>query len=309
MEQAILSEENLASTIFFLLLKLSNTPESKAGDIDYWSVPLYRKMYKQCLEDKKLTFILPAFPAKSSNPEKTSGPLPDLGEILALKTLNDFCHEVSKIYGPGIEITICSDGRVFNDIVFVSDYDLQLYKSKISEIIEIHGFSFLKTYDLDDYYKNSMSYKSMREEFCHDFSQSIEDIKFKVREDYQYRNIFNGLHRFLKEDMNVLRGDLSRNQVAKESKTLAYQLIQRSGAWDKLLSSCFEEALRLSIHPYPIEHKKFGVKLVPSSERWATPWHNVVVKRDGEYQLMKKREALEMGAVEKKLGGKYVYFE
>jgi L-tyrosine isonitrile synthase len=33
-------------------------------------------------------FVLPAFPAKSPNPEKTLGRLPDYGEVLALLGLN-----------------------------------------------------------------------------------------------------------------------------------------------------------------------------------------------------------------------------
>src|SRR5262249_36368905 len=56
--------------------------------------------------------VLPAFPAKSANRTKTLGPLPDLGEELALRFLQERCDAVRGRYPPGAKLTICSDGRV-----------------------------------------------------------------------------------------------------------------------------------------------------------------------------------------------------
>jgi pyoverdine/dityrosine biosynthesis protein Dit1 len=294
--------------IFEQLLKIGNFELTDLQDLDLSEVPLYQQLEKLCVAGKKLTFILPAFPAKSSNPNKTSGVLPDLGEFIALVGLDQFCIEVEKIYSPGAEVVICSDGRVFNDLVFVGDEELKLYKDKISEIIETRGLNNLKTFDLEDHYSCD-TFNSMRQLFCIEHGEELPELKEKILADQNLTSLFNGIHRFVKEDFKVNNVELSNNQVHKQSKDIAYRVIRRSRAWDKLLSGVFPETLRLSIHPYPITHHKFGIKLVPSSNRWATPWHNVVVKENGSYQLMKKRDALELGCVEKLWGGEYAYFE
>jgi pyoverdine/dityrosine biosynthesis protein Dit1 len=302
------NKQKMALDIFSSLLGLGNLSEDELLRVDYKDVPLYQQLEDLCSKQKKLVFILPAFPAKSANTDKTSGVLPDLGELIGLVTLDQFCGNISQIYSPGAEVVVCSDGRVFNDLVFVSNKDLQSYKLKITEIIKKHNLGHIKTYDLDDYY-GACNFEDMRVSLCTDHADDLENIKDKVKTDENFKGFFNGIHRFLKEDMLNLKSELSKNQITKQSKNLAYQVIQRSGAWDKLLKSKFPETLRLSIHPYPITHHKFGVKLVPSSNRWATPWHNVVLKRDDQFELVKKSEAIALGAIEKKWGGEYVYFE
>jgi len=300
--------QNQATQIFDQLLKLGNFNLGELGNFSYHEIPLYNQLSQLCEQQKKLTFILPAFPAKSSNPEKTSGVLPDLGELIGLITLDQFCCEISKIYLPGAEVIICSDGRVFNDLVFVSDEHLQQYKNSINHIIKSRNFNFLKTYDLEDYY-NCQTFNSMRQIFCLEHADDLDKVKSEITADEQSQQLFNGIHRFLKEDMLSLKKEMSKNQICKKSKDLAYKVVQRSRAWDNLLKTTFPETLRLSIHPYPLSHHKFGIKLVPSSHRWATPWHNVVIKQGDHFELIKKRQAIEMGAIEKKWGGEYVYFE
>ena len=56
-------------------------------------------------------------------------------------------------------------------------------------------------------------------------------------------------------------------------------------------------------------HEKFGVNLVASSQKWATPWHNVAVKKQGRFELMHLQEAVKMGARKQHFRGKYVFFE
>src|SRR5690606_32250340 len=102
---------------------------------------------------------------------------------------------------------------------------------------------------------------------------------------------------------------ISKNRLHKQSKEIAYQVIQRSRAWDNLLAHVFSQTLRLSIHPYPLTHHKFGIELVRAQDRWATPWHNVVLKIKDSYQLVKRIEALRQGAKLKMFAGEYAYYE
>jgi len=62
-----------------------------------------------------IRMILPAFPAKSPNRKgKVLGALPDLGEEIALQCLQGLCDNIRQIYKPGAEVSIASDGLVYN---------------------------------------------------------------------------------------------------------------------------------------------------------------------------------------------------
>lgn len=64
---------------------------------------------------QKVVMCLPAFPFKSANKvEKVLGTLPDKAEELALARLNTMCATISQFYEPGAELTIISDGLVYN---------------------------------------------------------------------------------------------------------------------------------------------------------------------------------------------------
>lgn len=287
------------------ILRLGNHEDLKLEEL--LASPLGRKLAKKVARGDKLRFLLPAFPAKSSNRDKTDGPAPDLGEYLGLKAMNEMCAEISRHHAPGAEVVICSDGRVFNDLVMVSDEDLEIYSQKIREMIEVEGFEHLSTYSLEDC-AHLFDADRLKEDFVEQFGPSVEDIREAARQCPERRSMCNGIHRFMKDDLGFHFPELSKNQVMKRSKKLSYQVVQRSQSWDNLLETIFPDTLRLSIHPYPVAHRKFGVKLVATSDRWATPWHNVTVVEDGKARLMKRREALALGAQRELWNGKYVCY-
>lgn len=265
--------------------------------------PIYHQIRDRIQKGKSLHFILPAFPAKSPNPEKTSGPSADLGEVLGLQNLNSLCIKIKQIYSPGAFVTICSDGRVFNDLVLVNEKDLSTYSKQLMSIRDEFNLTHINFYALEDeFFRNKQNFLEM-------YGPSIADIKLEVKNKKSTQNLFNGLHRFLLEDRRVLFPQKSKNSLSMECKKLTYELIQRSRAWDNWLKTQFPHTLRLSIHPYPIESTKFGINLVPSSDRWATPWHNVTVKIKDQFRLMKRKEALRIGAQLKYVKGTYAYFE
>lgn len=63
----------------------------------------------------RIEFCLPAFPCKSSNPEKVGAAMPDRGEEMALLKLHSFVECIESIYKPGAKVWIISDGHVFSD--------------------------------------------------------------------------------------------------------------------------------------------------------------------------------------------------
>lgn len=273
----------------------------------YHSIPLMQQIKNLMQDLKPLVFLLPAFPAKSPSPAKTAGVMPDLGEVVALKRLNDVCEKITSLYSPGARILICSDGRVFSDVVNVSDEVIDLYSQGIQDILQEFKLTHLSLFSMDDLYPE-LDGPSLRERLLWQFAKSLEEVRHLVRHDDIFNGLFNGIHRFMVEDQKGLTTK-SKNQVSKEAKVSTYELLRRSDAWSALLTHYFKDALRFSIHPYPLSHEKFGVKLIETSSNWATPWHNVLVKIKGTYELMHLESALLLGAKRKMFGGKYVYFE
>lgn len=248
-------------------------------------------------------FVLPAFPAKSPNRQKTLGPMPDFAEVLGLKRLNDLCRDRGTA-----ELTICSDGRVFSDLVLVEDTLVEGYAQNIRAIIAAEGFERLRTLHLEDVFPGQ-TYDEMRARLVGEYAESLEEIHGKVKTTDEYRLLFNGIHRFLFEDRLVLFPEKSRNRVREESKTLAYEVIQRSQAWSRLVEERFPTATRLSIHPQIRGSRKIPVQLVPSPDPWATPWHNVALRDQNGYRLAKRSVAESLGARVAIAGGKYPYYD
>ena len=75
----------------------------------------FKRVHDFVQRGAKLKFCLPAFPCKSSNPEKVSGVLPDRGEQVALEHLDSFLDSIERIYEPGAKLYVVSDGHVFSD--------------------------------------------------------------------------------------------------------------------------------------------------------------------------------------------------
>lgn len=266
------------------------------------------KIKAKIAKSQELVFLLPAFPAKSPSPAKTSGVMPDLGEVIALQGLNDLCINISKIYMPGARIVICSDGRVFSDVVKVSDKKISDYQKGIKEIVEEFNLTKISLFALDDLFPDKTS-AQMRDTLLNTFAKSVEEIRSLVLLRDDYNKLFNGLHKFLLEDELELNPSISKNKASQETKLRTYELMRRSDAWSELLNEVFPDELRLSIHPYKIEHEKFGIKLISSSSKWATPWHNVTVKVRDRFELMHLKDALNMNAIPKFAKDKYAYFE
>ncbi|MBT4790615.1 MAG: L-tyrosine/L-tryptophan isonitrile synthase family protein [Halobacteriovoraceae bacterium] len=258
---------------------------------------------------EKIQFVLPAFPAKSKNHEKTYSHRPDLGEVESLKRLNEIALKISEIYYPGAEFIICSDGRVFSDLVGVTEVDVTEYRLGINDIAKKFSLTKLSFFDLEDIFPSKFSFSQMRYSLEKEYAVSINEIKANVKSNDSKCSLFNGIHRFIKEDYLVIKKEITKNQINKQAKEVAYKVMQRSNAWSTLVAQKFPDAFRLSIHPQDLTSEKFPIKLLPCNERWGTPWHRVPVMQNGELSLMRNLDIKKMGGVLKKYQGLYAYFE
>jgi pyoverdine/dityrosine biosynthesis protein Dit1/AcrR family transcriptional regulator len=246
-------------------------------------------------QNKPVHFILPAFPAKSPNHEKVLGILPDLGEEIALAALEDMCKEIKNVYAPGARITICSDGRIFSELVGVTDERVTNYVKGIKQLIEKLNLQFVEIVNLEDLMEGN-SFDELRNKVLSTYAEPLEDLTSRLKSNVEFKNLFNGIHRFITDDRKILEPEKSATKVKEESKLIALKVIQHSNAWTRFLTNIYPDAVRLSIHPYPSHSDKIGIRLTKAMDNWLTPWHGVIVLEKEGYVLMKKNEAEEKGA-------------
>lgn len=242
---------------------------------------------------KRLTMILPGFPAKSPNRYKTLGALPDFAEKHALTNLRGLCQRIERIYAPGARVVICSDGRVFSDLVRIPDQDVTAYSAHLSEIAHAFHKDYFGFFNLDDVYPAIRDFDCLREEILIQHGESIESLRKRCKKSKDAAAMYRGITRFIFEDYSGLAefNEYSRSAIQRKARIIAYRVIQRSNAWTRLLESRFEGAVRLSIHPQFRISKKIGVFLVATRDCWQTPWHSVAVKENGDIYLMKRIDA------------------
>jgi pyoverdine/dityrosine biosynthesis protein Dit1/AcrR family transcriptional regulator len=241
-------------------------------------------------------FVLPAFPAKSPNPQKVLGHSPDMAEELGLHFLDELCGEIRKIYSPGARITICSDGMVFSDLVGVTDAHVNSYGERIAGLLQHLHLESLDTFHMQDLYDEADSGNQMREWLSGHYAESIETIRERLHSNETQLALFNGIQRFLFEDRVEMEKGKSRTRIRSECKQRTYDVVRRSDAWGRLVADCFPASLRLSIHPQAPHSEKIGILLCESRDVWLTPWHAVALKEKGRFRLVKRREAEDLGA-------------
>ncbi|EDM77311.1 Pyoverdine biosynthesis [Plesiocystis pacifica SIR-1] len=271
---------------------------------------LHRAKLERCVvEGRPVHMILPAYPAKSPNAvTKVLGELPDMAEEQSLLYLQRVCDDVASVYEGGAQITLCSDGRVFSDLVLVTDEQVTAYGVEIEAMIERLRLRSIDVFAIEELFEVS-SYDGMRDHLAVHYGEAIEALRDRSRMHPHMRSMYNGIHRFLFEDTVKVETGKSRSKIRKECSTRAYGVIQRSNAFSRLIAECFPDALRLSIHPQPPHSAKIGILLGTATDAWITPWHGVaVLDRDG-YHLMKRSEAEAMGAVMVERRGRPSHYE
>lgn len=275
------------------------TPE----DCQACQAPHLPKVAAALAQGKPLTFVLPAFPGKSPNTAKVFGPLPDMAERCALEHLQSLCDRIKRTYPPGAHMILCSDGRVFNDVVGMRDQDITAYQHEISRLIEGLGLTSLSTFNLEDLYA-STDYEGLRRHLIEQYGESLDVLQASVRrgkspdasiEDRESNRLYRGITRFLVEDALHPGQTQSRTRIQKECRTRAYVVIQRSKAWGELIAQKFPDAIRLSIHPQGCGSKKLGIRLM-EPDNWQTPWHGVAVQVGPRFVLLKRAQAEGLGA-------------
>lgn len=298
--------QGVATRILTEVLQYRRTSGPRAGcsmtPCQLCMAPHLSKVVSAMERGVPIPFVLPAFPGKSPNPSKVLGILPDRAERQALEFLQKLCDRINQLYRPGVQMILCSDGRVFSDVVGLRDEDVTAYQVELSKMIVEHRLRSLSTFHLEERY-GGLSFDRMRRQLMKQYGGSLEELKASVKNSTEYdqevHRLYCGITRFLFEDALFPGQTKSRNSLQKDCRQRAYEVILRSKAWSSLIEDQFPDAVRLSIHPQDCGSKKLGIRLSDSSfwpEGWQTPWHRVAVDVGGRFVLLKRSQAEALGA-------------
>jgi pyoverdine/dityrosine biosynthesis protein Dit1 len=300
--------EEIVGRIVDLLYEHRRALEPGQPGIEAWLHPEHRRRVSAFVRaGEPVHFVLPAFPAKSANPLKVVGDRPDVGELLSLRFLDDLCAQIARHHRPGARLTICSDGRVFSDLVGVSDEAVTRYRADLLTLIERHRLGHLDLIDLDHLYPRQ-SYDAVRDALVARHGQALPELRTELLASTAGVGLLNGIHRFLLEDLAAARPELSRSRARALTREQAYRTIQRSNAWSRAVAERFPAAVRLSIHPQLPGSPKLGIVLLPAADVWRTPWHGVVLDTGTEFRLVRRVDAARSGARLVTLDGRPAYF-
>lgn len=301
---AIDAEEDRARAILRRLLRsrrlLRGAEEAGAGDPTALHLPLVRARIG---EKRPLELVLPAFPAKAPNLKKVLGKRPDAAEEVALRTLAELVRDVEALHAPGATLVICSDGHVFADAVGVSDADVTAYRHDFEGLArEVLGHR-VRIFGLTDIAPRG-TFAERRAWLLATYGEPAARIEARAAASPRVRAQVDGIHRFLTEDARGADPALSRSQAQKRTRALSVEVVRRSEAWGRLVSTVFPGGVRLSIHPQPAVSEKIGVHLVPTEDAWLTPWHGVALYEADRVTLVHRADAEARGAVVVHEGGR-----
>ncbi len=150
-----------------------------------------------------IEFVLPAFPAKSPNPGKVLDSRPDMAERLSLSFLNHLCQRIQLFYAPGAKITVCSDGRVFGDLVRIGDAHISAYQDALRLMIEEIGATHIGVFNLEDvraFEAQRDNHEQLRQLLIDGYAEPLESIRETLLASEEGLLLYRAITRFLYED-------------------------------------------------------------------------------------------------------------
>jgi pyoverdine/dityrosine biosynthesis protein Dit1 len=290
-----MEDKQLANSILEIIFKRRKLINS-ANQVGFLDLPNeeiefhLEKIKRMISLEQPIIMILPAYPGKSPNRDKTLSKLPDLAEKHSIDNLNELCEEINELYIHGAKISICSDGYVFSDLVRIPDQDVYKYTEAIKHYYQEHYPNNFEFFDIKDSFTELDCFDAMREELMVRYGESLVSLMNKVKTEKETLSMYKGITKFLNEDFSGIKEfkNKSKTQIQKTSKQVSLRVIQRSNAWGDLLAEFYPESIRLSIHPQFNISKKIGINIAATDDNWRTPWHSVAIKRDNSIFLQKR---------------------
>lgn len=258
---------------------------------------------------KPLKFSMLGYPMKSPNDrDKVLGKLPDLGEELSFANFNLFANIVKNLYAPGVEYAFISDGYIFADIMQTPDAVVEAYAQRNRELTRAIRLP-VTWYDMLDFYPAHLGLPTIREKIMSEYGITAEELERRILFDADVNHLYRGMLYFMEGDL-AIRNFPSRNQLHKQSKIVAREMMFRNEAYSKLIQTNFADHIRLSMHPSTNNGTKYSFQLINSPYAKHSPWHSAILKtKNGGIQTVHKKDALAAGHEIVDVNGQPYYFQ
>ncbi|KAM0251263.1 hypothetical protein ACHAQJ_008296 [Trichoderma viride] len=291
------SHIDMAAKIIEVIYRYQNRRAGSEGiESDIGLLAGLAQAYSHVKANQPVKMCLPAFPFKSPNTKvKVLGRVPDKAEEYALAHLNGLCAAIKDVYPPGAELTIISDGIVYNDLLSVSDLDVWTYGQTLRELAKTKGFNYIRFSRLSDLVPmavpavlDEVSYVANATNFrialINNFSSKDWNVSEKITEDEDICLTYRGYLKFLQTDLAdtyPISDTFTKSKYKKGIESIAKQMLIRGQAFARAVRDKFSNHVRLSIHP-STGHNKVSVSTLPTDTSYTTPWHcAVAVRQDG----------------------------
>lgn len=242
--------------------------------------------------NRTINFVMLGYPMKSPNErDKVIGRLPDLGEKVSIDNFDEFAKQVRVVYPPGVNINIISDGYVFSDVLSISDLTVAGYEEVMRDMVKGIDITF---YNARDFYSKKMCINGVRNNIIKHFGITGDVLQDRILNDPDVNFLYRGMIRFMELDL-AIKPYSSTNQLHKDAKKVAREMMFRNEAYSMLVSKEFENDIRLSMHQSVNSGKKFSFQLIPSPKAWTSPWHSALAIIDGQYETVHRKDAIAQG--------------
>ncbi|KAL3475934.1 Pyoverdine/dityrosine biosynthesis protein-domain-containing protein [Aspergillus californicus] len=279
---------------------LKNTSLDDAWLVGGGRVCFLNKAYGFIKSDLPIHFCLPAFPCKSSNPQKVGGVSPDAAEMLALRHLHAFMECISHVHSRGGILWIITDGHVFSDCIgvddiIVDDYGRTLMRQYYERVhvstspspIQFTGLEglFFQNPDIAAGFPSEViksvelpqpvdTEHTERAQLCRQLLERMGGIdrdhlrQLIVDKDQDTLRLYQGQSRFMLDDLSsyLESKDLGTKKKKKLASKVAAEMIARNHAYSNLVELLFPQHIRLSIHAHSNSGPKFGIRLFPQGK-------------------------------------------
>jgi pyoverdine/dityrosine biosynthesis protein Dit1 len=219
------------------------------------------------------------------------GQLPDMGEAASFEQFTQFNQQVKKVYSPGVNIALVSDGYVFNDVMEVGDNTVAAYNEAAQDMARMAPVQW---FDLCSFYNRHTSLTELRSKVVAQHGITPEELERRILLDSDVNMLYRGMIRFMTLDL-AIKPFASNSQLQKQAKILAREMMYRNEAYSHLVASEFKNHIRLSMHPSVNNGNKYSFALIPGPNVHHSPWHACLVINGGQYSTMHRREAEAQG--------------
>lgn len=266
--------------------RMSPTPIDKYEEVG--KPILHSKIASFVDKGEVIDFVMLGFPFKSTNKrDKVLGDMPDMAEKITIDNFADFNNKIKQVYQPGVKIHMVSDGYVFNDILITHDSIVAMYEEVSRDMI---GETPIEWYKLPDFYSKRYSLNESREKLINHFGITGDTLEQRILMNPDVNYLYRGMIHFMEEEMAV-REYPSRNQLNKDAKRIARQMMFRNEAYSALVKAEFSNMIRISMHPSVNDGSKYSFKLIPGDRSIHSAWHCAILLDEQGYMTIHKKDA------------------